>query len=932
MFFIRSWQIHKVCAICFMLALLMMILAAGQTLSAAAGVMASAPSQRDPETPIHAALTLQTPAALDQPVELTCQVSSTQDAPTTTAQIELPDNVALRQGSLTWQGDLAANQPIEIAVTVIFTAPGDTAILCRARQRLDARNSWGDLAALYLSVSAAEIKAGFAPIPVSERVHGGGLQRPGDGRLLPDAPASYPDPNRIVAAPPANNALPPPAAPSALAAPASSSNPKDQPQALPAAPAPLPAPPAAPANPDSVVVPNSLTVTGNWAYFDRDDNYVGALEFLVELVRGDNYAHLAWCFTDLNGNYACGPVANPGGVGVRTLLYSWTNYNPNPDILAVVNPDWGVSNAIGNTFRTQTGVAVFSDGTHDIGAWYVFNNDNYERAYWTQRDLNDTWRHLAFNGGGGMAGPNTTQWKIDSADGTYYNPGGNVHLMGVDPLSAKGTVAKHEYSHNIMYNIYGNYMPPNPNCNPHGIPGASSQGCAWTEGWAEFVPAVVNNDPTFYWPDGGSLGLEYPTWGTFGWNNGDTVEGRVAGALWDMYDSNNDGDDIYSEGLFSTFWDVSYNANNDIFSQFWSSWRSRGHNNSSGGPIMGMYQNTINYRSNPFNDDFSSSWVIGAVPFYATSWNVTGATTQGFDPFTTCGSITTPRQSRSVWFSFTPPMTGNYNINTIGSDYDTVISVWTGSWGFLTSQGCDDDSGGNWTSSLNLTLYGNTTYYIEAMSYGDSSGGWLDLAMTLLPPPNDDFDFSFFTYSGYTDYENTTNATTAFDDPSFTCSSFSGQGSHSVWYWINSPYRRILTANTLTSSYDTVLGIFTGSRGALTLVACNDDTAGVLQSEVQVPLQTGVNYYIEALGYGAASGALNFLVGLGPICPDFTAPAGVGVEDISLIAGLWGQYQGPPYDYDDDGVITIYDITQVTPLWGQDCLGVIAPPEAPSKP
>ena len=82
----------------------------------------------------------------------------------------------------------------------------------------------------------------------------------------------------------------------------------------------------------------------------------------------------------------------------------------------------------------------------------------------------------------------------------------------------------------------------------------------------------------------------------------------------------------------------------------------------------------------------------------------------------------------------------------------------------------------------------------------------------------------------------------------------------------------------------------------------------------------------------AASGALLLLVGLGPFCTDFPAPAGVGVEDISLIAGLWGQYQGPPYDYDDDGVITIYDITQVTPLWGQDCLGVIAPPEAPPKP
>ena len=32
----------------------------------------------------------------------TCQVSSTQDAPGTTAQIELPDNVAVRDGSLTW--------------------------------------------------------------------------------------------------------------------------------------------------------------------------------------------------------------------------------------------------------------------------------------------------------------------------------------------------------------------------------------------------------------------------------------------------------------------------------------------------------------------------------------------------------------------------------------------------------------------------------------------------------------------------------------------------------------------------------------------------------------------------------------------------------------------------------------------------------------
>ena len=74
-----------------------------------------------------------------------------------------------------------------------------------------------------------------------------------------------------------------------------------------------------------------------------------------------------------------------------------------------------------------------------------------------------------------------------------------------------------------------------------------------------------------------------------------------------------------------------------------------------------------------------------------------------------CVDLVLPGGSRSVWYVYTPPITGTYNINTVGSDYDTVLSVWTGSWGTLTSRGCDDDGGGNLTSSLNITLYGGTT-------------------------------------------------------------------------------------------------------------------------------------------------------------------------------------------------------------------------------
>lgn len=886
-----------------------------------------------PQTPIVVTLTIDQAPRLGDVATVTCQASTSQPAPGTTLTIKLPASAQTEAGELSWQGDLAVDQPATLSAQVRFTAPGDTTISCRALRPVDGKNSWGDLKAVYLSIAQEQSQFGFAAVAPAEQVHFGDLKTPGDGQLLDESEVNGTpfDPDRVVPPAPAKDPAPP-ATPYDLPAASPGQGPEPGKGTAPVTvPVPAPAQPqtSPPAAGVAEVPAGDLTVTGNWAYFDRDDNYVGALEMLVELVRGDNYGHLAWCFTDPSGNYACGPVTNPGGVGVRTLLHSWTNYNPNGDVLAVVNPDWGTSNAIANTFRTQTGVSVFPDGTHNIGSWFVLNGDNYERAYWVQREVNDTWRFTYFNGLGGTAtsGPSTTQWKIDSTDGTYYVPGGNVHLAGVDPLGK--SVAMHEYSHNVMYNIYGNYMPPNPSCNPHSIPGATSQGCAWTEGFAEFIPSVVSNDPTFYWPSGASLDLEYPTWGSFGWGNGDTVEGRVAGALWDMYDNHDDGDDIYSDGGFVNFWDTFYYANNDVMSQFWNSWRSRGHDNSSGGPIMDLYQNTINYRSGPANDDFQNAAVVTTIPYNIIGLPTQGATTQGLDPLHPCGSVSTPRQSRSVWYAYTPSITGNYRMDTQYSDYDTVLAVWSGYWGGLVNVACDDDSGGNWTSALNVTLQGGTTYYIEATRYGNSDGGLLHLWINLNPPPNDDFDYALAASgASYSDYENTINATTAGDDPSFVCGAYhNGQGSHSVWYTIASAYNRVLTADTLTSSYDTVLAVWTGSRGALSLAACNDDTGGTLQSLTQVALQAGTLYHIEALGYSSNSGALNFATNLGPICPDFVAPAGVGVEDISAIASLWGQVVGPPYDYDGDSIITIYDISQVTPLWGQDCLAVTAPPE-----
>jgi len=91
----------------------------------------------------------------------------------------------------------------------------------------------------------------------------------------------------------------------------------------------------------------------------------------------------------------------------------------------------------------------------------------------------------------------------------------------------------------------------------------------------------------------------------------------------------------------------------------------------------------------------------------------------------------------------------------------------------------------------------------------------------------------------FTDTLDTTEATTAPDDPS--CA---GNG-HTVWYTFTPSADIRLDANTFGSSFDTTISVYTGSPGALAQIACNDDTAG-LQSQVLVDATGGQTYYIMA--------------------------------------------------------------------------------------
>jgi hypothetical protein len=121
------------------------------------------------------------------------------------------------------------------------------------------------------------------------------------------------------------------------------------------------------------------------------------------------------------------------------------------------------------------------------------------------------------------------------------------------------------------------------------------------------------------------------------------------------------------------------------------------------------------------------------------------------------------------------------------------------------------------------------------------------------PPTNDDFDAAVpFTALPFDATADTTEATRADDDPSCI-----GPDGNTVWYSVTLGSTSDIVVDTFGSDYDTTLSAWTGSRGALTQVACNDDFNS-LQSRIQFTAEADVTYYLMAgsFPFGPQGGSL----------------------------------------------------------------------------
>lgn len=136
----------------------------------------------------------------------------------------------------------------------------------------------------------------------------------------------------------------------------------------------------------------------------------------------------------------------------------------------------------------------------------------------------------------------------------------------------------------------------------------------------------------------------------------------------------------------------------------------------------------------------------------------------------------------------------------------------------------------------------------------------------------------------------------------------------SVWFRWTAPSDGTLSVDTYGSSFDTTLGVYTGtSLAALTAVAANDDAGGV-QSFVSFPVTAGQTYHLAVDGNGSHEGTIllgHHLQKSGPgllndAFGNRTAVGGAAATLTGTNSGAGGEEGEPPHGVDADPVHSVW--------------------------
>lgn len=259
----------------------------------------------------------------------------------------------------------------------------------------------------------------------------------------------------------------------------------------------------------------------------------------------------------------------------------------------------------------------------------------------------------------------------------------------------------------------------------------------------------------------------------------------------------------------------------------------------------------------PPNDHFSNAIVITTITAGEIGSN-SRSTSEAGEP----AHFPDNEASRSVWWRWTAPSNMNASVSTDGSSFDTLLAVYTGtSVSSLTPIAFDDDSGVGNNSRVAFPATAGVTYHIAVDGFTADTG---EIQLNLNPAWNDQFaNCLVITGAVGAVSGSTRGATRQSGEPVHA----GVTGSGSIWFCWTAPRNASFTFDTSGSSFDTLLGIYTGSAvNALTPLASDNNSGSNGASRVMLNAVSNTLYRIAVAGVSGATGVVK-LAWSGPTPP-----------------------------------------------------------------
>ena len=134
----------------------------------------------------------------------------------------------------------------------------------------------------------------------------------------------------------------------------------------------------------------------------------------------------------------------------------------------------------------------------------------------------------------------------------------------------------------------------------------------------------------------------------------------------------------------------------------------------------------------PPNDAFADAQPLTGVPLAITASNL-DATLESGEPLADSGA------GASVWYTWTAPATGAYQVDTCASGFDTVLGVFTGTSVAELSSVAASDDGCELASLVQFRAAAGASYRIAVGGFEGDQGTFRLAITSVVPPANDNF-------------------------------------------------------------------------------------------------------------------------------------------------------------------------------------------------